>query len=197
MQLIKTLHDDDFGKSSPVSSGAGKSDQPDWNMRIQYTPEPETKALVLRQVVDEQISGDSLEQYLDPSKYRCVCSLLERYYQDTSLIICSLVNAYIVEGQRLICKDIILTMHRVLYYKDADRAQAMPHADLPLLEDLILLDLSGAFLLEASIRIDDRTKPVQVQKATEELKWFKNEMRGSVDLRTPERLALDTRVRDS
>jgi len=77
IQLIKTLHDDDFGKSSPVSSGAGKSDQPDWNMRIQYTPEPETKALVLRQVVDEQISGDSLEQYLDPSKYRCVCSLLE------------------------------------------------------------------------------------------------------------------------
>lgn len=72
-----------------------------------------------------------------------------------------------------------------------------PRTSLPLLDSLKLLDGSGSFVLEACVRIDDRTKPSLVQSATEELMSFRNEMKGSVDLRPPERLALDTRVRET
>lgn len=50
-------------------------------------------------------------------------------------------------------------------------------------------------MLEARIRIDDRTKPSLVSAASDELAAFKDLMKGSVDMRAPERLALDTRVR--
>lgn len=107
------------------------------------------------------------------------------------------MSEYVIEGQRLVCKDIVLTLQRILYFKPTEPPQSGPHTVMPVVEDMQLLDGSGAFILEACVRIDDRTKPTLVQSATEELNWVKNELKGSVDLRTPERLALDTRVKDS
>lgn len=66
---------------------------------------------------------------------------------------------------------------------------------LPQLESLLPVDPSGALVLEARVRIDDRTKPGLVSAASEELNAFKELLRGSVELKVPERLSLDTRVR--
>ena len=189
---------DDFGKEAPLATqsdaASGQQTSSVCVVRTQDIPEPETKNLVLRMVSESDVVAEDLPQYFDPSKYRYVpvfhsydqCSRYSRF-----------MNEYIVEGQRLIHKDIVLTLHRILYFGPQDPSQATAFKTvLPPLENIPLLDTSGAFILEACVRVDDRTKPALIKAATEELGRFKNEMKGSVDLRNPERLALDTRVKN-
>lgn len=90
-------------------------------------------------------------------------------------------------------KNLVLTLFRILRASDAP--QQSPLNALPTLESLNPLDVSGAFVLEACVRIDDRTKPNLVSTASDELAAFRDLMKGSVDMKVPERLSLDTRVR--
>ena len=60
---------------------------------------------------------------------------------------------------------------------------------------LQLLDPSGTFLVEAMARIEDRTKPALLASAVQELNSFRQLVKGAIDLRVPERLSLDTRVK--
>jgi mediator of RNA polymerase II transcription subunit 18 len=76
-----------------------------------------------------------------------------------------------------------------------DMPQSAPLDTLPTLESFNPLDTSGAFLLEACVRIEDRTKPNLVSAASDELNKFRDLMKGSVEMKMPERLSLDTRVR--
>ena len=61
--------------------------------------------------------------------------------------------------------------------------------------DLKLLDDSGAFLLEASVRVQDGSKVETMARGTAELLALRERLRGVVGLEMVERLALDTRVR--
>jgi mediator of RNA polymerase II transcription subunit 18 len=103
------------------------------------------------------------------------------------------VNEFFVEGHRFVHKNMVLTLFRLL--RAGDMPQQAPLTVLPGLEALKPLDVSGAFVLEACVRIDDRTKPNLVSAASDELGAFRDLMKGSVDMKVPERLALDTRVR--
>ena len=87
----------------------------------------------------------------------------------------------------------VLTLFRLL--RTGDTPQQIPLTTLPPLDFLSPLDVSGAFVLEACVRIDDRTKPNLVSTASDELSAFRDLMKGSVDMKVPERLSLDTRVR--
>lgn len=87
----------------------------------------------------------------------------------------------------------VLTLFRLL--RAGDMPQQTPLTTLPALDSLSPLDVSGAFVLEACVRIDDRTKPNLVSTASDELGAFRDLMKGSVDMKVPERLSLDTRVR--
>lgn len=87
----------------------------------------------------------------------------------------------------------VLTLFRLL--RAGDMPQQTPLTVLPGLDSLKPLDISGAFVLEACVCIDDRTKPDLVSAASDELITFRDLMKGSVDMRVPERLSLDTRVR--
>jgi len=87
----------------------------------------------------------------------------------------------------------VLSLFRIL--RNSDAIPGSSATTLPSLDSLKLLDASGAFVLEARIRIEDRTKPSLVSAATDELGSFRDLMKGSVDMRAPDRLALDTRVR--
>ena len=120
---------------------------------------------------------------------------MSRQYIDitSALTTFRFVNEFLLEGHRLVHKNAVLTLFRLLRVSDVP--QAAPSTQLPALESLVPLDPSGAFLLEACVRVDDRTKPNLVSAATDELNAFRERMRGSVDMKAPERLALDTRVR--
>ncbi|KAL9612111.1 MAG: hypothetical protein Q9167_003263 [Letrouitia subvulpina] len=57
------------------------------------------------------------------------------------------------------------------------------------------LDPSGAYLLTASIKVQDGTKPEQISRGVRELVALKDTLKGSIDLEPADRLALDTRVK--
>ena len=59
----------------------------------------------------------------------------------------------------------------------------------------ILLDASGAYVMEASVKVRDGQDLKTMSKGVEELVAFRDVMRGCVDLEVGDRLSLDTRVR--
>lgn len=105
----------------------------------------------------------------------------------------SFVAEWIAEGHRLVHKNLVITISRLLRLPSSP--QTSPSTVLPQLDALALVDPTGAFVLEARVRIEDRAKPTLVSAASDELNAFRELMRGSIDMRAPERLALDTRVR--
>ena len=58
-----------------------------------------------------------------------------------------------------------------------------------------LLDSSGAYILEASVKVSDGQDLKCMGKGTEELVWLRDVLKGCVDLEVGERGGLDTRVR--
>ena len=58
-----------------------------------------------------------------------------------------------------------------------------------------MLDPSGAYILEAKIRLSDGSNASLVTVGQQELGRFQNRMKGVVELKPPDRLALDTRVK--
>ena len=58
-----------------------------------------------------------------------------------------------------------------------------------------LLDLSGTYILQASVRIQDGSKVESMTKGVNELLGLKETLKGVVELEIGDRLALDTRVR--
>ena len=57
------------------------------------------------------------------------------------------------------------------------------------------LDPQNSYILSATIRIADGSKPSLVKIAQQELDALKTRLKGVVDLRAPDRLSMDTRAR--
>lgn len=55
--------------------------------------------------------------------------------------------------------------------------------------------MSGAYVLEAKVRVQDLSDAGVLEDAVTELKEFQQQMRGCVELVLPDRLSLDTRVK--
>jgi mediator of RNA polymerase II transcription subunit 18, fungi type len=106
--------------------------------------------------------------------------------------------------------NLVLLLHRILRFPDksAISSQATnghsqstvgslggPVEELPYFSDLQLLDKSGSWILQSSVRVLDGSKPESMALGINELKAFKDQMKGVVDLEVGDRLALDTRVR--
>ncbi|KAF4553299.1 Med18-like protein [Elsinoe fawcettii] len=189
VQLVHEVKREDFVKDAGRANGA-KGDGEDiamddtnggsvmgeaWTVRTQEIPEPETKNVVLRKVEEEEITGSEVGRFEDGEKFR-------------------FVNEYFTEGFRFVYRDTVLHLYRVLVAQPEEGNMGM-RKKLPALEEMTLLDGSGAFVLEATVRVEDRSKPALVQTATEQLLALRNELKGAIDLRVPERLSMDTRLR--
>ncbi|KAI9874271.1 MAG: Mediator of RNA polymerase II transcription subunit 18 [Pleopsidium flavum] len=107
----------------------------------------------------------------------------------------SYASEYVLEGQRFIHQNLILLLHRVMQFPTGEEFHSSPRKGLHTFESVMPLDPSGAYVLQASIRIQDGSKPESISVGINELKAFKEMMRGVVDLDVGDRLALDTRVR--
>ena len=100
-------------------------------------------------------------------------------------------------------KNIVLLLHRPLLVPshppeglDEGRSEApKPIDQISSPEKLRPLDPSNGFVLQASIRVLDGTKPETMAIAMNELKAFKDMMKGVVEMEIGDRLALDTRVK--
>jgi len=176
--LIQPLRHSDFGNDPGSSTTATGTQKPSIRIRTADVPEPETKAFLLRRVEEATVPVDDAQKYDDETKYRRVLT-------------------YYLEGQRLICKDVVLSLYRNLIAKTGQEAVQVGKGGLvPAIAEMELVDASGGFVLEATVRIEDRSKTVLMQRAMEGLGWLKGELKGVVELRVPERLSLDTRVRE-
>jgi len=114
---------------------------------------------------------------------------------ESGLMLDRYVSEYVIEGQRYIHQNIILLLHRVRRSSVAGEAHGSPAKAPPKIDSLVLLDPSSAYVLQASIRIQDGSKPESISVGINELKAFKETMRGVVDLDIGDRLALDTRLK--
>lgn len=83
----------------------------------------------------------------------------------------------------------------LLLPSEQNTAASEPSTKLPSISELTPLDQSGTFLFEAYVRVEDRTNSTLTDMALRELRAFRETLKGCLDLKVPDRLAMDTRVR--
>jgi mediator of RNA polymerase II transcription subunit 18, fungi type len=88
----------------------------------------------------------------------------------------------------------ILFLYRILLYPTANSDSSL-RTSLPSFGELKPLDPSGAYILEAKLRLSDGSNASLVSVGQQELERFQHRMKGVVELKVPDRLALDTRVK--
>ena len=123
-------------------------------------------------------------------------------------MLASYLSEYALEGHRVIHNNVIILLHRLLRAPGRRRSKgdASAHSlhdqmrvvslnTVPDFESWTPIDPSGTYLLQASVRVQDGSKPESMTIATNELDTLKEMMKGVVELGAAERLSMDTRVR--
>ena len=157
----------------PLESEPGSHDDLPWVLRSEQTPEPGSPAVISRGVTESNLRDSDAVAFGDPSKYR-------------------LTAQYIASGHRFIQNNTIIRIYRILPY--TSETSPLLRAP-PVVAELTPLDPSGAYIVEACIRVEDRSNARLNDQATKELLEFKKTLDGAIDLHVPDRLALDTRVK--
>ncbi|KAL2369334.1 RNA polymerase II mediator complex subunit Srb5 [Blastomyces gilchristii SLH14081] len=111
------------------------------------------------------------------------------------------VSEYVVEGHTFVLDDTVLFLHRVLTFPpSADGVGGGPKTltpteYLPPLDKMVLLDTSGAYVLQASITVQDSGNPDMLKANSQRLLGLKEHLKSVVKLEPEDRLSLDTRVK--
>jgi mediator of RNA polymerase II transcription subunit 18 len=100
-----------------------------------------------------------------------------------------------MDGWRFVHGNVVIFLHRILHQPGLRDVQKAPQATLATWSDLKLFDPSGAFMLNAMVRIEDFEDAALLDAAVDELKQFQAQMKGCVNMDLPDRLMLDTRVK--
>ena len=110
------------------------------------------------------------------------------------LITRSFVSEYVVEGDLFVLDDIVIFLHRVLNYP-ADPQSHEPRRELPPLSDMVLLERSGSYVLQASITVQDGGNQEMMKTASQHLFGLREQLKSAVRLEQADRLSLDTRAK--
>ena len=100
-----------------------------------------------------------------------------------------------MEGNRFVLNNVVVFLHRVLHEPGVRSLETTPKVDPPAFAALKPFDPSGAYILEAKVRVQDLNNQAVVEEGVNELKAFQKQMKGCVELDIPDRLSLDTRVK--
>jgi len=107
----------------------------------------------------------------------------------------SFVTEYILEGDVFIYNDIVLFLHRVLNFPADNHDPQSPRQTLPALREMIPLDRSGSYVLQAVVTVNDGSNPETMKLASQHLLGLKEQLKSAVKLEQADRLSLDTRVK--
>lgn len=114
----------------------------------------------------------------------------------------SYVSEYVVEGHTFILDDTVLFLHRVLTFPPSNDSggggggvTTTPTEYLPPLDKMVPLDASGAYVLQASITVQDSGNPDTLKANSQRLLGLKEHLKSVVKLEPADRLSLDTRVK--
>jgi mediator of RNA polymerase II transcription subunit 18, fungi type len=93
-----------------------------------------------------------------------------------------------------VLNNIIIFLHRVL---QREKQVDPPSINTPVSTasaDLKPLDHTGGYILEAKIRLSE-SSPALIKTGEDQLTGLRNRLKGVIEMKAPERLALDTRVK--
>lgn len=107
----------------------------------------------------------------------------------------SYTTAYVLQGHHFTTNNIHLRLTRTLLLPTNYASDTGPAPAPSDVSSLSPLDASGAYLLEASLRVHDGAQPELMGRGATELMGLKEALKGVVELEPVERLALDTRVK--
>ena len=147
-----------------------------WRVRVDQLPDPSVKDHTAREVTESEVRD--VKAFQDPQSYRF---LGQQYFV----------------GHRFVVGNVVVRIFRVLYPPQqlpTDRVLEGPPLHL---SDLQLFDPSNTYMVEVSVRMEDRKNTKIAAQAYAELMQFQNAVDGVIDLRVPQRLALDTRVKNT
>ena len=101
------------------------------------------------------------------------------------------VSSYTISGHRFTHHSISLLLYRIFLPASVEKNDSTSDG----LPQPRLLDPSGTYILQASVRVQDGSKVETMTKGVNELLGLKETLKGVVELEIGDRLALDTRVR--
>lgn len=184
-KLIQKLAEDDFGTEESTSQDGAKSlsaeiedgEEAVWSQVFSDVPDTGDRGVSIRFTNrTDLLSGDPHAHMLasGPNKF------VTEFYKD---------------GWRFVHGNVVIYLHRILHEPGIRNVQTAPKVKLPSFASLQLLDPSGVFTLDATVRIEDFKDAAVLEAGVNELKRFQTQMKGCVNLDLPDRLALDTRVK--
>lgn len=144
-------------------------------MRLEQTPDPSVKEFTARDVVEREVRD--VKEFEDEGSYR----FLGQQY---------------ALGHRFVSRNVVVRIFRLLWTQQEALAADKVLEGPPLaLSELQVLDPSGTYVVEVSVRLEDRKNTKIASEAVAELEGFRRSVEGVIDLKVPDRLALDTRVK--
>ncbi|KAF2127311.1 hypothetical protein P153DRAFT_344843 [Dothidotthia symphoricarpi CBS 119687] len=184
-KLVQKLSLDDFGaadgaqqpEATSLSAHVVDGEEPVWSTLFEDLPDTSDRGVSIRFTNSTDVlSGDPHAYMLasGPNQF---------------------VTEYYVQGHRYVHGNVVISLHRVLHEPGVRNLQQAPKTTLPPFAALDLLDPSGAYVLEAKVRVQDFNNATVLESGVNELKRFQTQMKGCVELSIPDRLSLDTRVR--
>jgi len=147
-----------------------------WRVRVDQIPDPSVKDHTAREVTESELQD--VKTFEDAEMYRF---LGQQYFL----------------GHRFVIGNVIVRIFRVLVTHQLHPADKVLEGPPIPLSDLQLLDPSNTYMVEVSVRMEDRKNTKIAEQAIAELQSFQNAVDGVIDLRVPQRLALDTRVKNA
>lgn len=148
---------------------------PTWRHRTADVPDPGLKQIISQSVKEITLSGPDLDAFRPAS---------------TSY---KLVSHYCLVGSRFVNGNVVLSVSRIC--RGPALADDPLEGPLPELGSLSPLDQSGSYVVEAYVRVQDGSTTALRDRATKELLSFADSLKGAIDLRVPDRLALDPRLK--
>jgi mediator of RNA polymerase II transcription subunit 18, fungi type len=146
-----------------------------WRHRSIDMPDPAAKQVISRAVTETTVTGPSLAAFQPGSTaYR-------------------LVSHHCLVGSRFVSGNVVVSVNRIC--RGAHLSEDPTEGFLPDLANLHPLDSSGSYVVEAYVRIADGSTTSLRDRASKELLSFAESLKGSVDLRVPDRFAMDPRLK--
>ena len=106
------------------------------------------------------------------------------------------ITEYLVQGDIFIYNDIVLFLHRALFYPPEDNNDSPQSLRrLPPIKEMIPLEKSGSYVLQAAIRVQDGNNQETMKAASQQLLALREQLRTAVRLEQADRLALDPRAK--
>lgn len=183
----------DSGVARALKAEQGKQTDRTSNWTIQFRDLPEVirqRPVTSRLMASIPVSSGDPVRFMHAMDYRySFCELMSAHMLIPSS---SHVSSYYLSGHRFAHLNSSLSLYRAHVPSPSDLESMDITNDI---SHARLLDPSGAYILQAEIKVHDGSKVELMNKGMNELMNLKETLKGVVELDVGDRLAMDTRVR--